>query len=204
MGKKKILIWDFSSETETPVRLQWLLSPFSSFKQRSTKAQKWKRRSTGRGLSDEVSASPGSTGNFIMKVVLVKIPAWIKQTPEALIIRIIHHSPGQAPGWFCRREFCSQSVSAGSWSSHCTGFKINPSQTLMKIGSKGDERKHQINQAPPVFSTSPSSIPYHPTSPSPFQPIPGTAPWAQSLRCIFSPLLEHPSLSFPVFPGDLG
>lgn len=155
MEKKKRRIWGFSSETETPgpVHLQWLLSPFSSFKQRSTKAQKWKRQSTGRGCSDEISASPGSTGNFIMKVVLVKIPAWIKQTPEVPIIRIIHHSPGRAPGWFCWREFCSQSVSAGSWSSRCTGFKINPSETVVKIGSKGDERKHQINQAPPVFST---------------------------------------------------
>lgn len=99
---KKSRIWGLSSETETPspVQLQSPLS-LSSFKERSTKAQKWKMQRTRRGCSDEVSASPGSTGNLIMKVVLAKIPAWFKQTPEAPIVRIINHSPGWAPGLFC-------------------------------------------------------------------------------------------------------
>ena len=152
---KNSRIWGLSSETETPVpvQLQLLLSLSSSLKQRSAEAQKWNRQGTRRGCCDEVSASPGSTGNLLMKVVLVKIPAWFKQTPEAPTVKMSSCSPGRAPGLFCWRRFCSKPVPAWSQPSHCTSFKINSSQTAMKIGSKGDQRKQQINQVPPVFST---------------------------------------------------
>lgn len=59
-----------------------------------------------------------------MQAVLVKIPAWFKQTPEAPIVRMINHSPGRAPGLFCWRWFGS------------VCFCVKPVQSLHKLQGK--------------------------------------------------------------------
>ena len=99
------------------------------------------------GGSTEASASPGSTGNLIMKVALVEVPAGLTQTLEAPSqgYQSRMHSSSRFIFLAVWSLLCSETMSALRQSSRYTSFKINSSQTTMKIARKGDKGKQQIN-----------------------------------------------------------